>query len=139
MNEPNCETQTDAKQCEKEAARLLMTNYVERNIREFVMALIDLVPFFDEHTVGSLKGATNIVNATFATIALDVVEDLYNKDFDDPDRRLLPYSPRDMESAIRSLTGLVRSINYLGHLLDKPEDPAINTCRKAYARGYWSI
>lgn len=138
MTEEELSEKYDAKykQKEKKAAHLLMKQYIEHSSNEFAEALCRIVPLFEEISEEGLKIYMNTVNATIATIAIDVVRDLYNMDFDDPDRRHLPCHPDDMQSAVEYLTKLVSCIGYLGKLLSQFDEPAIRESRLAYSRDY---
>lgn len=134
MSEPkNFEEKFAAKQSEQNAAKLLMKQYVEQNINWVVDYLCEIVPLFWESHADNLPRYMNTVNATMATVSIDVVKDLYAKDFDDPDRRLMPCNPDDMQDAVRYLTRFITASQPLCQFLSKSNELAIRTCSEAFS------
>ena len=74
---------------ERKAARMLMMDFVANNPGEIVDAIEDLIPFLGSICdLSSIKSLMNVVNVTFASVALDVIKSSSNGD--EGERKLLP-------------------------------------------------
>lgn len=123
---------TLARQEAKNAAVLLLDDYIRQNSKKVAGVLADIIPFFDECSWDGLRSAVSCVNTTFATVALDVIKDHDAKDEDDPDRRLLPCGADDMQQAVFYLTKFINLLGPFFYTFDRRGVPAIDMCRNAF-------
>ena len=82
----NLSEKNDQLFAEMRAANQLMTDFVKENASEVAGAISQLVPFICEQcNLSGLQHSLNVVNMTFASVALDVIKsrnktvDVYKK------------------------------------------------------------
>lgn len=132
MSKNNFYEDGEVQQEKKDAARLLMKDYVVNNADHVAEVLACIVPFFDECSYNGLLRAMSTVNTTIATVALEVIRDMDEYEPDDPRRRVLPCGSDDMRDAVFYLTKFFDIIGSFCDMLDKRGVPAIDMCRQAY-------
>ena len=112
------------------AAHQLMQNWVRENVNEVANALEELIPFMiGECNLADLNRDLNIVNTTFATIALEVIK-ANNRDSND---LCLPVDANRMQNTIYDLTKFFRILNRLDTMLQINRDnPAFRMCMSAF-------
>lgn len=122
-------------QCaERAAAQKLLTEFLTSNAPYFVSAFETVIPFFNTCSMSGLKSAINVVNVTFASIALDVINSRFTTD-DDGDRQYLPVDATEMKDAIYYLSKLIDSLTRLAAIFeDNYEHPAIRMCNRAFGK-----
>lgn len=115
---------------ERTAAHMLMMNWVKENAGEVANALEDLIPFMvGECNLTNLNSDLNIVNTTFATIALEVIK-ANNRDSND---LCLPVDANRMQNTIYDLTKFFRILSRLDTMLQINRDnPAFRMCMSAF-------
>jgi hypothetical protein len=118
------------------AALMLLDDYVKQHSREFARAMTGIVPFINyECTHDGLGDCVSTLNTAVAVMALEVIQDFYEMDFDDPDRRILPCGSDDLKDAVQYLTRFISKTRTICNLLSNGDVPAIDMCRKAYYEG----
>ena len=121
----------EARNAKKNAAHMLMKEYVTKHVDDVARILSGIIPFFHECSQEGLQSSMNTVNVTFASLALDVIKSTWDEE-DDYDRISLPVDAEDMKSAIFYLSKLVDKMAPLSaHVWNNINDPAINLCIEA--------
>lgn len=123
----------EAEMAEKNAARMLLKDYVINHPGDVVFAIENIIPFFSECSLIGLQKAMNTVNATFAAVALDVVKASSEED-DNFDRLQLPVDAEDMKTAIYYLSRFIALFGPLSNLASNTDEPAIKMCRDAFGK-----
>ena len=121
---------------EREAAHMLLKNYVEKNSNIIATSLENLIPFFQDCSLHGLQSAINTVNVTFASVALKVIETGVNferGEIEDTDRQYLPVDAGQMQSAIYYLSRFIELFAPLSAICES-QDPAIKMCKNAFNR-----
>ena len=115
---------------ERAAAHTLMQNWVRENVNEVAHVLEHLIPFMvGECNLADLNKHLNIVNTTFATIALEVIK-ANNRDSND---LCLPVDANRMQNTIYDLTKFFRILSRLDTMLQINRDnPAFRMCMSAF-------
>lgn len=125
--------QRAAADAKKDAARLLLKDYIVKNPDEIAATIEKIIPFFYDCDLIGLQSAMNTVNATFAAVALDVIKDCANEE-DCYDRLSLPVDAEDMKTAIYYLSRFVNLFGPLSALATKSNIPAIRMCQDAFGK-----
>lgn len=115
---------------ERAAAHVLMQNWVRENVDEVAHVLEELIPFMvGECNLADLNKHLNIVNTTFATIALEVIK-AGNKE---GCQLCLPVDASQMQEAIFDLTKFIRKLSSLDSMLQiNSDNPAFRMCLSAF-------
>lgn len=119
---------------ERKAARMLMMDFVANNPGEIVDAIEDLIPFLGSICdLSSIKSSMNVVNVTFASVALDVIKSASNGD--DGERQLLPVDADQMQFAIYYLERFIRMMEPMDRFIRKNKGtPAFTMYKKAFEK-----
>lgn len=115
---------------ERAAAHVLMQNWVRENVEEVAHVLEELIPFMvGECNLADLNKHLNIVNTTFATIALEVIKANNQED----NQLCLPVDANRMQAAIYDLTKFFRILSSLDTMLQiNCDTPAFRMCISAF-------
>ena len=119
--------QTKKRDAERQAAQLLMKEYVMNHSSEVASVLSGILPFFEECSYHGLQSAMNTVNVTFATVALEVIKSSWDNDSESPDRIELPVDASEMQQAIFYLSKIVGMLAHISAFAEN-NDPAIRMC-----------
>jgi hypothetical protein len=122
------ENETQARNAQRNAAHLLMKEYVINNADYVARVLESILPFFQECTYAGLQSSMNTVNVTFASVALDVIKSTWETDADSVDRLGLPVDANDMKNAIFYLSKIIEKLRLISYMAEKRNDPAIKMC-----------
>lgn len=119
---------------EKNAAHLLMTEFVKREADEIARALESIIPLQYEVTYDSLGKNMGVVNQTFASIALQLIHHNSCLEPGDPDILSLPVGARTMNNTIEEMSKFIHSVRLLLWMLQDKfrEDPAIKLAREVF-------
>lgn len=124
------------KNAKKNAANQLMTQFVKDNAQEIAMALQDIIPFMAyECDLSGLKDALNIVNLTFASVALDVIQSAENDEDEQTitDANCLPVEAKEMQDALYTFTKFLRRLLRLDLIMrSNSKNPAFELTRDVY-------
>ncbi len=119
---------------EKNAARMLLEDYIVNNPKKVATALEQLIPFFFECSLLGLKSCMNTVNVTFASVALNVIESTAEcGDEMDSERQYLPVDAGEMRQAIYYISKFVEAVGPLSYLCTE-DAPAIKMTRQAFTK-----
>lgn len=115
---------------EKSAAHMLMTNWVKENTDRVANVLEDLIPFMiGECELDELNTSLNVVNTTFASIALEVIKASRDKD----NTLCLPMDATQMQNALFNLNKFLRRLERLDLMFQQYKDnPAFKMCQTAF-------
>ena len=115
---------------ERSAAHTLMQNWVRENVNEVAHVLEELIPFMvGDCNMADLNKDLNIVNTTFATIALEVIK----AKSQDGNPLCLPVDASQMQNAIFDLTKFFRTLSSFDAMLQVNRDnPAFRMCMSAF-------
>lgn len=102
---------------ERNAAHLLMTEFVKREASEIARALESIVTLHREVTYESLTENMSVVNQTFASIALTLIDHNAGLDPNDNDNMILPVGAKKMKGTIEDLSKFIKSTRVLLWLL----------------------
>ena len=106
---------------ERQAALMLMQQWVKENTDKLTDALLDLVPFIcGECNTTELQRHMNVVNVTFADIALSVIRSRNECDADRSSQEpmSLPADAMEMQNAVYDLSRFLKKFQELGSLLE---------------------
>lgn len=119
---------------ERKAARMLMMDFIANNPGEIVDAIEGLIPFLGSICdLSSIKSSMNVVNVTFASVALDVIKSASNGD--DGERQLLPVDADQMQFAIYYLERFIRMMEPMDRFIRKNKGtPAFTMYEKAFEK-----
>ncbi len=122
-------------QAKKDAARMLLKNFITNNPTEIQYALEDLIPFFNlECSMSGLHSSLNVVNVTFATVALDVIRSAAEQEIIE-ERQYLPVDALEMRSAIFCLSKFIEAIEPVAALIRRHiDDPAFKMVTDAFSK-----
>ena len=110
---------------ERNAAHLLMTEFVKREASEIARALESIVVLHREVNYESLTENMSVVNQTFASLALTLIDHNAYLDPEDSDNMILPVGAKQMKVTIEDLSKFIKSTRLLLWMLfDKFEDDA---------------
>ena len=130
---PTNQEKWEADNAKKDAARMLLKDYILKNPDDVVRCIENLIPFFDECDLIGLQTAMNTVNATFAAVALDVIKACANEE-ESFDRLRLPVDAEDMKTAIYYLSRFINLFGPLSAFASKNDVPAIKMCQEAFGK-----
>ena len=123
----------EAQKAERQAAHMLLVDYIENHANEIALRIEKIIPFFQECNLHGLQSAMNTVNVTFASVALKVVETQAEwDDIDDPNRQFLPVDAVQMRHAIYYLSKFISLFGPFSKMCES-NDPAINMCKQAFS------
>lgn len=123
------ENEIHERNAQRNAAHLLMKEYVKNNADSVASVLESILPFFQECTYAGLQSSMNTVNVTFASVALDVIKSTWETESESPDRLCLPADATDMKTAIFYLSKIIDKLGMLSCLAENNKnDPAIKMC-----------
>ena len=126
-------SEKDAKTlAEIRAAHQLMTDFVKENASGVASAICDLVPFLcSECNMSMLKSSLNVVNITFATVALNVIKS--RNEIDDDTALCLPADAMEMQNALYDLSRFLKKFSSLASLIERNgEMPAFKMSISCY-------
>jgi len=110
---------------ERNAAHLLMTEFVKREASEIARALESIIVLHREVNYESLTENMSVVNQTFASLALTLIDHNAYLDPEDSDNMILPVGAKQMKVTIEDLSKFIKSTRLLLWMLfDKFEDDA---------------
>lgn len=110
---------------ERQAVCMLMKQWVSENIDDVTSVLLDIVPFIcGECNTDDLQKDLNVVNITFANIALDVIRTRNEQEAEGYKREplSLPADAMEMQNALYDLSRFFKKFNRLGCLLKHNSD-----------------
>ena len=123
------EKEIQARNAQRNAAHLLMKEYVSNHADYVADILASILPFFSECTYAGLQSSMNTVNVTFASVALDVIKSTWETEADSIDRLGLPVDANDMKSAIFYLSKIIDKLRMISCMAENhKDDPAIKMC-----------
>ena len=119
---------------DRNAAHLLMTEFVKREASDIATALESIVTLHREVTYESLTENMSVVNQTFASIALTLIDHNSGLDPEDNDNMILPVGAKKMKETIEDLSKFIKSTHrLLWVLLEKFEnDSAVKLARDTF-------
>ena len=119
---------------QRNAAHLLMTEFVKREASDIARALENIVPLEDDVSYESLEQSMGVVNQTFASIALQLIHHNSLLDPTDPDNMVLPVGAKTMNETIEEMSKFIHSIRLLLWTLQDRyrDDPAIKLAREVF-------
>ena len=127
---PTNDEKWETKVAQENAARLLLENYITSHPAEIAGCIERVVPFLYECPLVGLQQAMNTVNATFASVALDIIKSHAN---DEESLAELPADAEDMKTAICYLSRFIELFGPLSALA-RSGDPAIRMCYKVFGK-----
>ena len=108
---------------ERSAAHQLMTDFVRENASDVARTISDLVPFLcGECNMSELKSSLNIVNITFATVALDVIRVRNEQGNGNGMTLCLPVDAMEMQNALYDLSRFMKMFEPLASYIERNED-----------------
>ena len=117
---------------EKNAAMMLLKDYIVNHPSDIVMALENIIPFFRECSLAGLQDSLNTVNVVFASVALDVVNTSWMDD-EDEEKQYLPVDATQMKHAIYYLSKFIGRIGVLAALVESnSQTPAFKMTTDAF-------
>lgn len=121
-------------QRERQAAHMLMVDYVKNNADLIAEVLEPIVATWFEISYASLKDSMGVVSQVFAGIALELIEHNSGLDPEDVENMVLPVGAKTMNNTIEQLSKLVNAVQPLFVLfIDKEiKDPALEMARQAF-------
>ena len=123
------EKEIKARNAQRNAAHLLMKEYVKNNADSVASVLESILPFFQECTYAGLQSSMNTVNVTFASVALDVIKSTWETEAESSNRLCLPADANDMKIAIYYLSKIIDKLGLLSCMAENhKDDPAIKMC-----------
>lgn len=126
--------QFEAQAAEKNAARMLLEDYIKNNVKIVALALEEIIPFFYECSLPGLQSCMNTVNVTFASVALNVIESTAEHGNEmDSDRQYLPVDAGEMRKAIYYISKFVEAVGPLSAFCSQ-DTPAVKMCRQAFTK-----
>ena len=119
---------------ERNAAHLLMTEFVKREASEIATALESIVPLHLQVNYESLTENMCVVNQTFASIALTLIDHNAGLEPNDNDNMILPVGANKMKETIEDLSKFIKSTRLLLWLLLEKyqDDSAIKLARDTF-------
>lgn len=125
----------DEQQAHQKAARMLMKEFIEEHPTEIQLAMQEVIPYFNfECSMSGLRSSLNVVNVTFATVALDVIKSAVEEE-DEEKRHYLPVDASEMRSAIFYLSKAVEAIGPIAALIERHRnDPAFKMTTEAFSK-----
>lgn len=125
---------TNEKLAEKNAAHQLMIELVKENASEVANAISMLTPFLcGECNLSELKSALNVVNITFATVALDVIESRNENNETEHIPLCLPVDAMEMQNALYTLSRFLKKFAPLANFMEQNKDmPAFKLSISSY-------
>lgn len=120
---------------QREAAGMLFCEFVKKNPEAIMCAMQRIIPFFkSDCSISDMRGFLNVVNVTFATVALDVIKSSMLEP-DDPQRQLLPVNADDMRTAIFHLTRIMDALEPLAKMIERfGNDPSFKMMSEAFSK-----
>lgn len=120
---------------EKNAAREMLRQYIEKHSGDIAFALADIISFLYDCSYEGLKSAMSTVNVTFANLALDVIIARDEDGGEDAAGKLqLPVDADQMKTAIHYLSRFVELFGPLSNIAGNGDDPAIKMCRTTFMK-----
>jgi hypothetical protein len=121
-------------QRERQAAHMLMVDYVKNNADLIAEVLEPIVATWFEISYASLKDSMGVVSQVFAGIALELIEHNSGLDPEDVENMVLPVGAKTMNNTIEQLSKLINAVQPLFVLfIDKEiKDPALEMTRQAF-------
>ena len=98
---------------ERNAAHLLLTEFVKREAEDIARALEPLIPIYGEVTRESLKDNMRVVAQTFAGLALQLIDHNSSLDPNDTDNMILPCGAKTMHSTLEELSRFIEGTRQL--------------------------
>ena len=119
---------------ERNAAHMLMTEFVKREADDIANALESIVTLYQEVSYETLTENMCVVNQAFASIALTLIDHNSSLDYDDPDNMILPVGANKMKSTIDDLSKFIQSTRFLLFMLFEKhqEDSAVKLARETF-------
>lgn len=121
---------------EQHSAHLLLTEFVKREADDIARALESIIPLHYEVTYDGLARSMGVVNQTFASIALQLIQHNSELDPEDPDNMVLPVGARTMNDTIDEMSKFINSVRYLFFVLNEKfnDDAAIRLTREVFMK-----
>ena len=123
----------EADAAQRDAAHMLLVDYIGKNPEQIARAIEKIIPFFYECTFSGLQIAMNTVNATIASVALNVIKSCATEE-DDADKMNLPVDAEEMETAIYYLSRFIKLFGPLAALSNDHSIPAMRMCQEAFGK-----
>lgn len=122
------------KQNEQDAAHMLMVEFVKRNAGDVARALETIIPLHNEVTYDTLERGMGVVNQTFASIALQLIDHNSGLEPGDPDSLTLPVGAKTMNETIEEMSKFIHSVKLLLWMVNEKfdDDPAVKLVRDAF-------
>lgn len=129
-----CNKSFEKKMKERNAAHLLLTEFVKREAEDIARALEPLIPIYGEVTRESLKDNMRVVAQTFAGLALQLIDHNSALDPEDTNNMILPCGAKTMHSTLEELSRFIEGTRQLMWTIgDKHyDDPAIKLVRETF-------
>lgn len=119
----NLSKDIQAEIAERSAIHMLMEKWVSENASEVAHVFEELVPFIcGECNLSELKSALNVVNITFATIALETIRERNNKNNENDFPRCLPADATEMQNSLYNLSQFLKLFEPMGGLIERNEN-----------------
>lgn len=124
------------KQNERNAAHMLLTEFVKREASEIAKALESIIPLNNQVTYETLEHGMSVVNQTFASVALQLIEHNSLLDPTDPNNMVLPVGARIMNDTIEELSKFIHSVQHLLWILQEKfyDDAAIKLADETFSK-----
>lgn len=119
---------------EQDAAHMLMVEFVKRNAADVARALETIIPLHNEVTYDTLERGMGVVNQTFASIALQLIDHNSGLEYGDSDSLTLPVGAKTMNETIEEMSKFIHSVKLLLWMVNEKfdDDPAIKLVREAF-------
>lgn len=124
----------EKKMNERNAAHLLMTEFVKREASEIARAFESIVPLQYEVSYESLERSMSVVNQTFASVALKLIDHNSYLEPSDPNNIELPVGAKTMNDTIEEMSKFIHSVRILLFMLQDKfgDDPAIKLAYETF-------
>jgi hypothetical protein len=127
------EEKREMKMAQLRAAHMLMTEFVKENADDIASIIGELTPFLlCETDLSGIRNYMNVVNATFATVALEVIK---GNNVEEPEHETLslPVDANRMQNSIFTLNRMLDRLSHLFYFIEIHEKvPAFKMCQEAY-------
>lgn len=98
---------------ERNAAHLLMVEFVKNNPDAVARGLEPIVGLWNEVTYDSLKSNMGVVSQVFAGVALNLIDHNSSLSPEDPKNLILPVGAKTMASTLDDLSKFIESTRFL--------------------------
>lgn len=118
---------------ERNAAHLLLTEFVKREADAVARALEPLIPIYGEVTTESLKDNMRVVAQVFAGLSLQLIDHNAGLEENDSDRMILPVGAKEMHQTLYELSRFIEGTRQLLWTISRHhEDPAVDLASKTF-------